>query len=177
MLQNRRKDPRKGPAIYFVAAPTRDHLPVFRAPEAAGKAVIQLGRAAVEHDGAIAGYAILPSGAMMIAAFRKEHDIGEFMYLFKRLSAMAIIGLEHGDLEVKLYRKGKFRPWMGRFDQASVNRADEFQKRLQYIHNEPVRRGLAPNPLDWPYSSARDWAGQGPGPIAVEKDLSWAGIF
>jgi hypothetical protein len=30
---------------------------------------------------------------------------------------------------------------------------------IEYIHNNPVRRGLAGQPTDWPWSSARFYAG------------------
>jgi putative transposase len=30
---------------------------------------------------------------------------------------------------------------------------------IEYIHNNPVRRGLVANPTDWPWSSARFYAG------------------
>jgi hypothetical protein len=32
---------------------------------------------------------------------------------------------------------------------------------VNYIHNNPVKRGLVEDPLDWPWSSARWYAGQG----------------
>jgi len=32
-------------------------------------------------------------------------------------------------------------------------------KIIDYIHNNPVRRGLVQRPEDWPWSSAGDWAG------------------
>ena len=41
---------------------------------------------------------------------------------------------------------------------------------INYIHNNPVRRGLVQRPEDWPWSSARDWADMEPGPIPIDKE-------
>lgn len=42
---------------------------------------------------------------------------------------------------------------------------------IEYIHNNPVRRGLAASPTDWMWSSARDWAGLGHSLIQVDRTL------
>jgi len=175
-MKNIRTKISKGPAIYFIAAPTRDLMPIFGIPALARQAVLQLGRATLEANAAVASYVILPSSMMAIVVFRGDHDVGEFMYNYKRLSALAIVGLDHGEFNERLYRKGKFRPWMGRFDRLVIGSKEQLTSRLEYIHNESVRRGLAATPTEYPYSSAGDWAGSSRGLIPVEKDLAWAGI-
>lgn len=42
---------------------------------------------------------------------------------------------------------------------------------VEYIHNNPVRRGLVDRPEDWYWSSARDWAGEVDVPIKVDRTL------
>ena len=44
-------------------------------------------------------------------------------------------------------------------------------KAIEYIHNNPVRRGLVAHPTDWLWSSARDWAGKGHPYISVDLTL------
>ena len=39
-----------------------------------------------------------------------------------------------------------------------------------YIHNNPIKRGLVARPEEWQWSSARDWAELGAGPISIDKD-------
>jgi putative transposase len=41
---------------------------------------------------------------------------------------------------------------------------------VHYIHNNPVRKGLAETPDRWRYSSAPDWDGTGHGPIPIDHD-------
>jgi putative transposase len=40
---------------------------------------------------------------------------------------------------------------------------------FNYIHYNPVKRGLVSRPEDWVWSSARDWAGISAGPIQIDK--------
>ena len=42
---------------------------------------------------------------------------------------------------------------------------------IEYIHNNPVRRGLVERAEDWPWSSARDWAGEEKAVLKVDRTL------
>jgi hypothetical protein len=41
----------------------------------------------------------------------------------------------------------------------------------EYIHNNPVRRGLARRGEDWPWSSAADWARKAEAIIKVDRTV------
>ena len=56
----------------------------------------------------------------------------------------------------------QFRQDGGGYDR-NVRHARALREIFTYIHNNPVARGLVSRPEDWPWSSARDWAGLGPG--------------
>ncbi len=60
-------------------------------------------------------------------------------------------------------RKGSarvFRFWEagGGFDR-NVTRVEDLRPVVDYIHENPVRRGLVGKPTEWPWSSARFWSG------------------
>ncbi|MBL9081822.1 MAG: transposase [Planctomycetales bacterium] len=40
---------------------------------------------------------------------------------------------------------------------------------IEYIHGNPIRRGLCERALDWPWSSAADYAGLRQGPVTIDK--------
>ncbi|MCA9078767.1 MAG: transposase [Planctomycetaceae bacterium] len=42
---------------------------------------------------------------------------------------------------------------------------------IEYIHHNPVRRGLVERAIDWHWSSAREFAGLGIGPIPLDHTL------
>jgi putative transposase len=44
----------------------------------------------------------------------------------------------------------------------------------EYMHNNPVRRGLCAKPEDWRWSSAADYAGLRVGPLTIDShSLPW----
>jgi hypothetical protein len=45
------------------------------------------------------------------------------------------------------------------------------RQKLEYMHDNPVKRGYVDDPLHWRYSSARNYAGR-PGLIEVVTDWS-----
>ncbi|GMU81879.1 MAG: hypothetical protein AMXMBFR47_17500 [Planctomycetota bacterium] len=48
--------------------------------------------------------------------------------------------------------------------------ADEIWEKIDYIHANPVSRGLCTHPTDWPWSSARAFADHSTQPIAIDID-------
>ena len=48
---------------------------------------------------------------------------------------------------------------------------------IEYIHNNPVRRGLVRRAEDWPWSSARDWAGEEDVVLKVDRTVPCLGEF
>ena len=41
---------------------------------------------------------------------------------------------------------------------------------MEYIHSNPVRRGLVDEPDEWYWSSARDWLSGTSSPIRIDKE-------
>jgi putative transposase len=64
-------------------------------------------------------------------------------------------------LTVKYLSRMVFRFWQpgGGFDH-NIFREKTVPAVVDYIHANPVRRGLVNDPLDWPWSSARFWDGR-----------------
>jgi putative transposase len=55
----------------------------------------------------------------------------------------------------------EYRFWQqGRGYDRNIDNARTAWRSIEYIHNNPVKRGLCASPLDWPWSSAAWYAGQ-----------------
>lgn len=66
----------------------------------------------------------------------------------------------------------RYRFWQpgGGYDR-NVVELSTVQKMIEYIHMNPVRRGLVTRPEDWPWSSARWYAGIQPVLIEMDKTI------
>jgi putative transposase len=72
--------------------------------------------------------------------------------------------------EIKTAQKTKpFRFWQagGGYDRNIISE-DILVTSAYYIHNNPVRKGLAKTAQDWYWSSAADWQGLRKGPIPID---------
>jgi REP element-mobilizing transposase RayT len=49
--------------------------------------------------------------------------------------------------------------WKPRFDSLVINSEDILRQKIAYVHNNPVRKGLVSDPVQWRYSSASAYAG------------------
>ena len=56
----------------------------------------------------------------------------------------------------------------GGFDK-NIRQVAAARKVAEYIHNNPVKRGLVQSAEDWTWPSYNDWEHDKPGPIAVDK--------
>lgn len=63
-----------------------------------------------------------------------------------------------------LVKKGM---WMRSYDDVPVPGANAARVKAEYIHNNPVRRGLVVRAEDYPWSSARDYANMVRGVVTV----------
>jgi hypothetical protein len=72
--------------------------------------------------------------------------------------------------ELGLYEGPSF--WLpgGGFDTNIVD-AKAVHAEIDYMHGNPVRRGLCERPTDWRYSSARFWAGMEDVPLKMDRTL------
>ena len=66
-------------------------------------------------------------------------------------------------------RYPKIPLWQSRYDDVPVPGSDAVKTKLNYIHANPVRRGLVEEPEDYPWSSARDYYNEEAGIVTISK--------
>lgn len=63
---------------------------------------------------------------------------------------------------------------MARFDDLAIWSEKQFRIKLDYIHRNPVKAGLAGTPEGFPYSSAAAWLGDGADEVVrTTLDFEW----
>jgi putative transposase len=60
--------------------------------------------------------------------------------------------------------------WQKRYYDRNVRDAREFSEKLDYMHRNPVKRGLLNSEGDWPWSSFRHYALREVGVVEVESE-------
>ena len=54
-------------------------------------------------------------------------------------------------------KKQKYKIWQDEFHPKALYTPEFLMQKLEYIHYNPVRKGLVSKPEHWKYSSARTW--------------------
>ena len=67
-----------------------------------------------------------------------------------KLSSMAVINRRRGEAA---------ELWQGRFFDRALRTVEEYNEEVEYIHLNPVRRGLVSRPQDWRWSSVVEYSG------------------
>jgi putative transposase len=102
-----------------------------------------LERMRVRYDFVVAGYVVMPEHVHLLVSEPKQ------AVLAKALQALK--------LSVAVQRRE--RPfWQARYYDFNVYTPDKRSEKIQYMHNNPVRRGLAAEPGQWPWSSYGHYA-------------------
>jgi putative transposase len=105
-------------------------------------------------------------------------DLAKILHDFKSQLAQRIIArwrqLEAPVLRILIDPRGRARFWQrgGGFDR-NIRSEDELAREVAYIHHNPVKRGLVTSAIDWPWSSARWYAGFTDGPVQVHPVWWW----
>jgi putative transposase len=106
------------------------------------------------HELVVKGYVVMPEHVHLLVS---EPRAGSLAAAIKALK-----------LSVALRRSE--RPfWQARYYDFNVWAAEKEIEKLRYIHRNPVTRGLAAKPDDWPWSSYRHYATGFTGVVEIES--------
>lgn len=109
----------------------------------------------------ILGYVFMPNHIHLLLCFSFGAHLSSYMRDFKKYTSVHIRQHheEKGNIQLveKLkYEKGrqKLKTWKDRFDDLCITSYNTFFMKLNYIHNNPVKKGLVKSPEEYKYSSA-----------------------
>ena len=163
----------RGPALAFVTTTVTDWIPVFQNEQAAIIAIAQLKETIKYFKASMAGYVLMPSHLHILMGLSEIELLSKFVQSFKSLSSRKLKQLNRRDIQTRLYKNGAFRLWKQRFDDIIITSEEQYNIKLNYIHNNPVKTGLVSKASDYRFSSASVWETDEPGLIEIDKDLKW----
>jgi hypothetical protein len=152
---------------HFLTCTVVAWLPVFNRPEAV-EIILDSWRYLQRESMALYGYVILDDHLHMIAG---GPDLSRMIARFKSFTARRIIDLltERGAstlLEQLQYYKlchkvdQDHQLWQEGSHPQAILEAEMMLQKLEYMHNNPKRRGFIDEPVHWRYSSARNYRGR-----------------
>jgi putative transposase len=124
------------------------------------------------------GYVFMPEHVHLLLMPRnKDYSISHILSAIKRGVAYKAMGVlkskDHpllGELRVDAKDGRQYRLWQaGGGHDRNLYTVEAVHQMLEYIHNNPVRRGLVESALEWEWSSARDWHGKDAGPLRIDR--------
>jgi len=136
-------------------------------------------RARRVHDLALLAYVVMPEHVHVLVWSRRDpYTVASILKSIKQpVARRAIAHLRvHGPAHLERLRVARtdgrieHRFWHqgGGYDRNLLTRKS-IAFSINYIHNNPVRRGLCARPVDWRWSSAAAYRGEPSGPLAVER--------
>jgi putative transposase len=125
------------------------------------------------------GYVVMENHLHLIAS---APDLANAVKSFKMFTAKTIIELlERRAAEVLLRQlralklrhktQSEYQVWQEGSHPQQIANDEMMRQKLEYMHNNPVKRGYVDDPIHWRYSSARNYAGL---PGLVDVVTNWA---
>ncbi len=153
---------------HFMTATVNHWLPLFTRTQTVDIVLDSWRFLQREADFEIYGYVILENHLHLIAS---SQDIGHDMQRFKSYSARRIIDyLEQSEAKrmlemLAMFKRvhkieSQYQVWEEGNHPQLLESEQMMRQKLDYIHQNPVKRGYVDVPEHWRYSSARDYAGQ-----------------
>jgi len=163
-------------AVHHITGTVHGWQPVLLYPDILSIFIHDFNRMLIRWNVDLFGFVIMPEHFHMLVKSKQARNIMKFIQggrrsvsgkarrlIEKSEKALNTFCLNHNiDLSVfysKTGGKSKFRFWKEKPRVFPICKEIDLLKKLDYIHNNPVRRGLVNSPEDWEYSSLGYYCG------------------
>jgi putative transposase len=152
--------------------------PLLCSQRARGYLAEAISRSRQKHSFHVWAYVLMPEHVhLLLWPTEQNYSISKMLLSIKQPVSRGIMSYlrEHNPAGLRVLATGQrrtpYRFWLagGGYDR-NITSAETARKTVEYIHNNPVRRGLVAAPEEWVWSSAGDWAGRGPGKVVLDLD-------
>jgi putative transposase len=126
------------------------------------------------------GYVIMPNHAHYILSSDDGTKLSHIMRDFATYTSRHLSGQleEEGRREIlKVFRRAAraggrgnvYKVWQEGYHPIALDSEDFFSQKLNYLHDNPIRKGFVERPEHWRYSSARNYVLDDDSIVAIEK--------
>jgi putative transposase len=121
--------------------------------------VFELGLEVVRqrYEFVVAGYVVMPEHVHLLVGEPRRSSLSIALQVLKQQTSR------------KLKQRGEAQFWQRRYYDFNVRSAEKVTEKLDYMHRNPVKRGLVDRPENWPWSSFRHYATGQIGTVEIES--------
>jgi putative transposase len=149
--------------LHFITFSCYRRVPLLSAPEIRDRFLSVLEEVRQKYDFVVLGYVVMPEHVHLLIS---EPVVGN--------PSLAMQVLKQRTSRLTPHHERRF--WQLRFYGFNVFSDSKRLEKLDYMHMNPVRRGLVVRPEEWRWSSYRYYALREKGPVAVDqgwKEIKW----
>lgn len=153
---------------YFITCTIVDWLPVFIDRPYFEIIIESLKFIRAKKGAKIFAFVIMPTHLHLVVLPAENVSLSNVMRDFKRFTSQELTTqMERGGHEswLRIFGRhaparagGEYRVWQEGFHPEQIHSAKFALQKIEYVHNNPVRKGLVDTPQHWRYSSARNYA-------------------
>jgi putative transposase len=122
-------------------------------------------------DVSVVGYVVMPEHVHLILSEPINGTLSKLLQVLKQRVSRALRGgtsSEQLTMAVPAGLAGPRRFWHRRYYDFNVYSAEKLREKLDYVHANPVKRGLVTHPKDWPWSSWSFYATSEQGVVKID---------
>ncbi|MEZ5357853.1 MAG: transposase [Candidatus Zixiibacteriota bacterium] len=134
----------------FITTTILRHFPIFNHKNIAEAFLYQFRETLQFFNVEAIGYVLMPSHLHAILHFPKVIQMPKFMQSLKSLSSRKIYRMLNREMIEKFTVNGRFRLWNPRYDDVYIYSTLQFRIKLEYIHNNPVKKDWSHLPVSGP---------------------------
>jgi len=153
--------------VFYVTTSVVGLRPVFNQEKCYDILISSLKFLKKKYNFKLIAYVLMPNHIHLIIYFEEQPRISEVMRDFKKFTCFKIRKLweiekmtdvlDYLRKNAEKFSGQKFKLWDDRFDSLVVTNEKTLREKINYIHNNPLKKGLVENIEDWCYSSARNY--------------------
>jgi putative transposase len=167
--------------LRFVTTTCHKWLPLLTSKECKDLVCDSLNFQSEKYAIDILGYVIMRNHFHIVLFSEEVIKLSSFMRDVKKYSAVQIckqLEKEGFDLLLLKYEHGKqkLKTWMDLFDDFCITKPRTFETKLNYIHDNPIRKKYVGAPEEYEYSSASFYLSGVEGPVHVKHYAEVLGI-
>lgn len=172
--------------VHFVTSTIAGFVEVFTRDEVCQVFVDCLHFSQARSDFVLLAWVLMPNHFHLVLKRATDRSISEIVGNLKRFTSRRIKAvledLQMYSMLTLLRRSACNEPaddtavWKPRFDSLVITSIDTLRQKVEYVHYNPVRKGLVKEPKAWKYSSATNYAGNEGALLPVDTEWSCIGF-